>query len=140
MRNNNPILLLEDDAIDVMTTKRAMKELKVTNPLVVAGNGEVALEYLQDLQKEKPCLILLDLNMPRMNGIEFLTIIKQDPVLKRLPVVVLTSSNETRDKIESFNLSVAGYIVKPVDYKQFVEALKTIGLYWTLSELPTESP
>ena len=138
MRNHNPILLVEDDDVDVMTTKRALKELKITNPLQVAGNGEEALDYLRNPQNMKPCLILLDLNMPRMDGVTFLKIIKNDPILKRLPVIVLTSSDETRDKIESFNLSVAGYMLKPVDYKQFVEVLKAIQLYWTLSELPPQ--
>ena len=138
MKSNNPILLLEDDDVDVMTTKRALKELKITNPLQVAGNGEEALVYLQNPQNTKPCLILLDLNMPRMDGITFLKIIKDDPVLKRLPVIVLTTSDETRDKIESFDLSVAGYMLKPVNYQQFVEVLKAIKLYWSLSELPPQ--
>ena len=73
--------------------------------------------------------------MPKMNGIEFLRIIKKDELFRRIPVIVLTTSKEERDRIESFNLSVAGYIIKPVDYLQFVEAMKTIHLYWTLSEL-----
>ena len=138
MKTNQPILLVEDDAVDVMTIKRALKELKTTNPLQVAGNGEEALEYLRNPQNVKPTLILLDLQMPRMDGITFLKIIKDDPVLKRLPVIVLTTSDEPRDKIASFNLSVAGYMLKPVDYKQFVEVIKAINLYWTLSELPPQ--
>jgi CheY-like chemotaxis protein len=136
MRNGKPILLVEDDTIDAMTVKRAFKELKVTNLLAHTLNGEDALEYLRHEKNECPCVILLDLNMPKMNGVEFLKIAKNDPALKKIPVVVLTTSNEERDIVESFKLGVAGYIVKPVDYRKFVEAIRTIDLYWTLSELP----
>ena len=89
------------------------------------------------MKNERP--ILLDLNMPRMNGIEFLRIVKADPALRRIPVVVLTTSREEEDKLNSFDLSVAGYMLKPVDYQKFVEVVKTIDLYWTLSELPDGS-
>lgn len=136
MRNGRPILLVEDDTIDAMTVKRAFKELKVTNPLAHSLNGEEALEHLRQEANEHPCVVLLDLNMPKMNGVEFLKIAKNDPSLKKIPVVVLTTSNEERDIVESFKLGVAGYIVKPVDYRKFVEAIRTIDLYWTLSELP----
>jgi len=138
MRNSRSILLVEDDSIDAMTVKRAFKDLKVTNSLAHAINGEEALSYLRDYNNEVPCVILLDLNMPKMNGIEFLKIAKNDDALKKIPVVVLTTSSEERDVVESFRFSVAGYIVKPVDYKKFVEAIKTIDLYWTLSELPEQ--
>ena len=136
MQNSDTILLVEDDRIDAMTVKRALRELNIKNPLHLVGNGEEALEFLRDIQKEKPGLILLDLNMPKMNGIEFLKIIKKDALLKMIPVVVLTTSREDQDRLESFNLSVAGYMIKPVDYVQFVELMKTIHLYWMLSELP----
>lgn len=136
MRNSKPILLVEDDNVDAMTVKRAFKDLKVTNPLSHTVNGEEALEYLRDPGNQRPCVILLDLNMPKMNGIEFLKIAKNDASLKKIPIVVLTTSNEERDIVESFKLSVAGYIIKPVDYQKFVEAIKTLDLYWTLSELP----
>ncbi len=139
MRNLKPILLVEDGRVDTMITQRAFKELKIPNQLLATGNGEEALEYLKDENTEKPCLVLLDLNMPRMNGIEFLEIIKQDDNLKKIPVVILTTSNEEKDKIESFRLSVAGYMVKPIDYQQFVEMIKTIDIYWTTSELPEDS-
>jgi len=132
MRSQKPILLVEDDRIDALTVKRALQEIKVTNELIVAPNGEEGLRILHD---QDPCIILTDLNMPKMNGIEFLRIIKKDELFRRIPVIVLTTSKEERDRIESFNLSVAGYIIKPVDYLQFVEAMKTIHLYWTLSEL-----
>jgi CheY-like chemotaxis protein len=136
MRNSRPILLVEDDHLDAMIVKRALSDLKVTNELVHMTNGEEALEYLRSEASKKPCLILLDLNMPKTNGVEFLRIVKADEVLKRTPVVVLTTSTEEQDVIETFKLSVAGYIVKPVDYMRFVEAMRTVSLYWTLSELP----
>lgn len=139
MRNLKPILLVEDGLVDTMITQRAFKELKIPNQLLATGNGEEALAYLKDENTEKPCLVLLDLNMPRMNGIEFLEIIKQDDNLKKIPVIILTTSNEKKDKIESFRLSVAGYMVKPIEYKQFVEMIKTIDVYWTTSELPEDS-
>jgi CheY-like chemotaxis protein len=136
MRSSKPILLVEDDQVDAMTVKRALKEIHVTNRVDTLENGEEALLFLRDPQNEKPGIILLDLNMPRMNGIEFLTVAKQDDTLKRIPVVVLTTSLEDQDKVDSFNLGVAGYMIKPVDYRQFVEVVKAINLYWTLSELP----
>jgi len=134
MRINRPVLLAEDNETDAEAVERAFRELKLTNPLERVENGEEALAYLRDGSKEKPCLILLDLKMPRMDGIEFLKEAKADEKLKIFPVVVLTASRENRDIIESFRLSVAGYMVKPVDYKQFFEVIKTIDLYWTLSE------
>jgi len=136
MRNSRPVLLVEDDRVDAMTVKRAMKDLNVANPLVHTLNGEEALEHLVNDYNEKPCVILLDLNMPKMNGIEFLKVIKADEKLKMTPVVVLTTSRDSRDKFETFELNIAGYIVKPADYKKFVEAIRTVSLYWTTSELP----
>ncbi|MCF7974042.1 MAG: response regulator [Phycisphaerae bacterium] len=136
MKNTKPVLLVEDDSIDAMTVRRAFKDLNLTNKLIHRVNGEEALEYLRSPDAEIPCVILLDLNMPRMNGTEFLKVIKQDDCLRTTPVIVLTTSNEECDVVESFRLCVAGYIVKPVDYKKFVEAIRTIDLYWTLSELP----
>lgn len=133
---NKPILLVEDDQVDTMTVKRALKEIHVTNPLVHLENGEEAVHYLQDSKREKPCIILLDLNMPIMNGIEFLQVVKHDDQLRRIPVVVLTTSEEQQDKVNSFNLGVAGYMAKPVDYRQFVEVMRSIDAYWTISEMP----
>ena len=138
MRSKKPILLIEDDEVDVMTVRRALNDLNVTNPLDVTGNGEEALTFLRNPANKSPCIILLDLNMPRMNGIEFLQVAKHDEALKKIPVVVLTTSREEQDKVDSFNLGVAGYMQKPPDYQQFVEVVKTIDLYWTLSELPDE--
>lgn len=133
---NRPILLVEDDQVDAMTVRRALKELHVTNPLAHVENGEAALGYLRGDAGDRPCIILLDLNMPIMNGIEFLQVVKEDAQLKRIPVVVLTTSEEQQDKVNSFNLGVAGYMAKPVDYRQFVEVMRSIDSYWTLSEMP----
>ena len=136
MKSKKPILLVEDDRVDAMTVKRALKELNVINRLDIVSNGEEALEYLKNRENIKPCIVLLDLNMPKMNGIELLKTVKQDNTLKMIPVVVLTTSTQEQDRIESFNHSIAGYMIKPVDYKTFVETMKTIEMYWTLSELP----
>ncbi len=136
MRRSKHILLVEDDQVDAMTVKRALKEINVVNRLDIVNNGEEALAFLKDPKNYTPGIILLDLNMPRMNGIEFLKIVKKEDSLKRIPVVVLTTSKEDQDKVDSFNLGVSGYMIKPVDYKKFVEVVKTIDLYWTLSELP----
>jgi len=133
---NRPILLVEDDQVDKMTVVRALKEIHVTNPLVHRENGEEAVHYLQDPASEKPCIVLLDLNMPIMNGLEFLKAVKNDDKLKRIPIVVLTTSEEQQDKINSFDLGVAGYMAKPVDYRQFVEVMRSIDAYWTISEMP----
>jgi CheY-like chemotaxis protein len=129
-----PILLIEDDLVDVMTVKRALRELADTHPLRVVHNGEQALANLRTVGQGLPGLILLDLNMPRMNGLEFLQQLRQDPTLCRIPVVVLTTSKEEQDRVESFRLGVAGYMVKPVDYPQFVDVMRTVQAYWTLSE------
>ena len=136
MRNSKPILLVEDDTVDVMTVKRALKDLQVTSDLVSTGDGEEALAYLRDDGNAKPCVILLDLNMPKMSGTEFMRIVKADEELRRITVVVLTTSNSEQDISNSFGLGAAGYMVKSVDYKKFMEIIKTIDLYWTLSKLP----
>ena len=136
MKNTKPVLLVEDDSIDALTVKRALQDLGVKTLLIRSTNGEEALQYLRDDANEKPCIILLDLNMPKMNGIEFLRIVKADEKLKTIPVIVLTTSKEDRDVIDSFELSVAGYMIKPVDYQQFVETMRTLQMYWTLSRLP----
>lgn len=135
MHNNKTILLVEDDAVDAMTVRRAFKDLRLTNPIHHAKNGEEALAWLRDPGTELPCLILLDLNMPRMNGIEFLQEAKARECLRKIPVVVLTTSEEEQDKTQSFNLGVAGYMLKPVDYSQFIEVVRTIDIYWTLSKI-----
>jgi len=129
------ILLVEDDLVDVMAVKRAFRDLNVPNPLHVAGNGEEALKFLRETQP-MPGLILLDLNMPRMNGIDFLKVVKGDAHLRRIPVVVLTTSKGQSDRSETFNLGVAGYMVKGVEYAEFIEVVKSIHNYWSMSQLP----
>lgn len=135
INNNSPILLVEDDLVDSMTVKRAVKEVGIGNPIHVAENGEDALEYLHQAEK-LPCLILLDINMPRMNGLELLENIKHDPKYRRIPVIILTTSQEDQDKYKSFDLHAAGYMVKPVDYEQFIQLMKTIQEYWSVSKFP----
>jgi CheY-like chemotaxis protein len=131
------VLLVEDDEVDVMNVRRAFKKNNIANPLWVAGNGLEALEMLRgdEIPKERR-LILLDLNMPRMNGIEFLRELRADPDLHSTPVVVLTTSDDERDRVEAYNLNVAGYILKPVTFMNFVEAMATLNKYWTLVEMP----
>jgi CheY-like chemotaxis protein len=129
-------LLVEDDSVDVMTVKRAFKELDVSNQLVPAGDGEEALAYLRNQGMARPCVILLDLNMPKMSGTEFLRIVKADDTLKTIPVIVFTTSSTEQDIAESFELGAAGYMVKSIDYGKFIDTIKTIDLYWTLSKLP----
>ena len=136
MKGTKFVLLVEDDEVDVMSVKRAFSDLNITNPLYVKDNGETALQYLLDNNNALPCLILLDINMPKMGGIEFLKIAKNNPLLKKIPVIIFTTSKEEKDRIESFELGIAGYMIKPVNYKQFVDVIKTIHLYWTISELP----
>ena len=141
--DTKPILLVEDDQVDVKTIRRAFEHHKMLNPLHVVSNGARALELLrrqgaftnQD-DVPRPAIILLDLNMPVMNGIEFLREVKADDELKKIPVVVLTTSNEESDRVKSFELGVAGFIVKPVDFPKFLDAVKVFDLYWKLSELP----
>lgn len=131
------ILLVEDDEIDVMNVKRAFDKNHITHPLFMAGNGLEALEKLRS--GEVPPgrrIVLLDLNMPKMNGIEFLRELRNDPALAPTPVVVLTTSNNDRDKIDAFNLNVAGYLVKPVTFAEFSELMVTLNKYWTFVEMP----
>jgi CheY-like chemotaxis protein len=134
MTPDQAVLLVEDDTIDAMTVKRSLRELESPNPLHHVTNGEEALAFLRDPAKPRPGLILLDINMPRMNGIEFLNHAKTDPELCSIPVVVLTTSKEDTDRFNSFSKHVAGYMVKPVDYEQFVEVMRKIQAYWMLSE------
>ena len=139
MHSTKPIMLVEDDEVDAMTLKRALRDLKVVNSLIHRTNGEEALEYLMDENNVRPCVILLDLNMPKMNGLEFLQIAKADNSLRSIPVIVFTTSKNEWDRFESFDHSAAGYIVKPADYKSFVDAIRTVELYWTLCEFPDDS-
>lgn len=131
------ILLVEDDEVDVMNVRRAFKKNNIANPLYVAGDGEEGLQRLRsgEIPAERR-IVLLDLNMPRKNGIEFLRELRADPELARTTVVVLTTSNDERDKIEAYNLNVAGYLLKPVTFTNFCEVMATLNKYWTLVEMP----
>ena len=136
------ILLVEDDEVDVMNIKRAFKKYKIANPLYSASNGLEALEMLRSDNGQPPKvpenrrLILLDLNMPKMNGLEFLHELRKDEQLRRTPVIVLTTSDEDKDRIEAYNLNVAGYILKPVTFASFAEVMVALNKYWTLCEMP----
>ncbi len=131
------ILLVEDDEVDVMNIRRAFKNGNISNPLFVAGNGLEALEMLRgDEVPRTRRLVLLDLNMPRMSGIEFLRALRADPDLSATPVVVLTTSDAERDKVEAYNLHVAGYLLKPVTFGSFCETMASLNKYWALVEMP----
>jgi len=131
------ILLVEDDEVDVMNVRRAFDKNRIANPLYVAPDGVEALRMLRadEVPKDRR-IILLDLNMPRMTGIEFLRELRADQGLALTPVVVLTTSDDERDKINAYNLNVAGYLLKPVTFLNFIETMAAINKYWTLVELP----
>ena len=131
------ILLVEDDEVDVMTVKRAFKNNHIMNPLFVAADGIEALEKLRSSEVPKGRrLVLLDLNMPRMNGIEFLQELRKDKELASTPVVVLTTSNDDQDKVKGYNMNVAGYLLKPVTFQNFCDMMVALNKYWSLVELP----
>jgi two-component system, response regulator len=137
---NKTILLVDDNENDILLTQRALKKNNITNNLVVAGDGEEALDYLfcrgkhvdRDINCNTPVLTLLDLNMPKMNGLEVLKQIRGNPITKNLPVVILTSSKEDSDLVKSYELGCNAYISKPVDFNQFAEAVKLVGLFWLI--------
>jgi CheY-like chemotaxis protein len=139
MRGNRMlnILLVEDDEVDVLNVRRAFQKNHIANPLFIARDGVEALEQLRGgaIPRERR-IVLLDLNMPRMNGIEFLREVRQDPRLASTPVVVLTTSNDERDKVDAFGLNVAGYLLKPVTFANFCEVMAALNKYWTLVEMP----
>ncbi len=131
------ILLVEDDEVDVMNVRRSFKKNNISNPLYLAGNGVEALEMLRNGSvPAQNRLILLDINMPKMNGIEFLRALRADPALRSSPVVVLTTSNDDKDRMESFELNVAGYLLKPVTFNSFVDLMLALNKYWVLVEMP----
>ena len=134
------ILLVEDDEVDVMNVKRAFQKNNLTNPMYHAGNGIEALSMLRGGEGHEaipiPRITLLDLNMPRMGGIEFLHALRNDDVLKNISVFVMTTSNEDKDKVDAYNLNVAGYILKPLSMENFVSAVSILKNYWTLCEYP----
>jgi len=130
-RNNQVILLVEDNPDDVELTRRAFEKSKMLNEIVVAGDGQEALDFLA------PSVVLLDLNLPKIDGLEVLRRIRADERTKRLPVVILTTSTEEKDLISGYDLGANSYVRKPVDFAQFVEAVRQLGLYWlVLNERP----
>jgi len=135
--NDGPILLVEDNPDDVLLTKRALKDNNIVNEIILARDGIEALEYLRGEGAHEgrdisilPAVILLDIRMPRMDGLELLKIIRSEESTKLLPVVILTSSKEERDVMKSYSLGANSYIQKPVDFEQFTTAVKQLGLYW----------
>jgi two-component system, response regulator len=145
MAENNPIeiLLVEDNPNDVELALHAFKHNNLTNRIQVARDGAEALDYLfgrgefaQRDVNDTPKVILLDLKLPKVDGLEVLRMVKADPRLRLIPVVVLTSSREERDIVESYKLGVNSYIVKPIDFQQFTEAIRVLGLYWLLLNQP----
>ena len=135
------ILLVEDDEVDIMNVKRAFKKNNILNPLHIARNGLEALAMLrgspdQGIEKVVPIpkVILLDLNMPKMGGLEFLKELRNDPALKAISVFVMTTSDEESDKFTAYNLNVAGYIIKPLSFESFVQAVSILDHYWKLCE------
>ncbi len=140
MKDSMPILLVDDDNIDVMMFKRALEDLEITNLLIHLADCKEALEYLKNEDNEKPWVVLADLNTPQMNGLEFLMAVKTNDALKQIIVVILSSSDDEEDIAESFRLGAAGYMVKPSDYKKLVEMIRAIHAYWTLSKLTHAGP
>ncbi|MFN3136157.1 MAG: response regulator [Allomuricauda sp.] len=128
------ILFIEDDAIETMKFQRTMSKLETKHTLIEAKNGEEALEYLES-GKSLPDIILLDLNMPKMNGIEFLGLLKQHDKIKYLPTIVLTTSENRDDLLECYKIGIAGYIIKPLKYNDYETKLKTVLEYWNINEL-----
>lgn len=143
MKQLRTILLAEDNPQEVELTLEALSDYNLANHVEVVNDGVEAMEYLQCRgkfqirQKENPAVILLDIKMPRMDGIEVLRAIRNDEELKLIPVVMLTSSREEQDLLKSYELGVNAYVVKPVEFKKFIDAVKQIGVFWALlNEIP----
>jgi CheY-like chemotaxis protein len=128
------ILLIEDDMIEVMKLNRTISKLELPHKIIEANNGEEALQFLQK-KDELPDIILLDLNMPKLNGIEFLSILKKDEILRYIPTVILTTSNNQRDLLECYKIGIAGYVLKPLKYEDYVKKIQSLLAYWSINEL-----
>jgi CheY-like chemotaxis protein len=143
MTNVINILLVEDDEVDIMNVQRAFKKNNIRNPLYVTRNGLEALEALRGINSDvnipSPRIVLLDINMPKMGGIEFLTELRKDSQLKSVSVFMMTTSNEESDKIAAYDLNVAGYVLKPLSFEGFTNAVAILSHYWHLCELPAQA-
>ncbi len=128
------ILLIEDDTIETMKFNRTISSLKLEYNVTEANNGEDALKILQK-KDELPDIILLDLNMPKINGIEFLNILKNDDTLRHIPTVILTTSNNQKDLLECYKIGIAGYVLKPLKYEAYVSKIEKLLAYWSINEL-----
>jgi DNA-binding NarL/FixJ family response regulator len=135
-RESRPLLLVEDDDVDVMCIRRALAELRSETPLAISRTGEEGLTYLRDSKNPRPFLILLDINMPRMNGHEFLEELRQDPSLGSLPVVVLSSSEHEEDKGKMYRRGITGYLVKPQSAAEYMDMFRTLAQYWAIIAKP----
>jgi CheY-like chemotaxis protein len=131
------ILLIEDDTIEVMKFNRVLSNLSLQHAIQEANNGEEALEILNDNSK-RPDIIVLDLNMPKLNGLEFLSILKKDNVLKYIPAIILTTSNNQKDLLECYKIGIAGYILKPLKYEDYIDRIEKLLAYWSCNELISE--
>ncbi len=136
MKGSKVILLLEDNTLEVMKFQRAFEKLKILNPLSVCHDGVEGIEWLNYHEEDLPGLIVLDLNMPRMNGIEFLQRLKQNEKYQHIPVVILTTSSNLEDRTACYQLQAAGYMVKPLKFGDYLNIIHTIGDYWQKSQLP----
>lgn len=142
MTSPNTLLLVEDNADDEELTLLAFEQGGITSPVVVARDGVEALDYLFQPESEDhslkplPALVLLDLKLPKINGLEVLQRIRSNPNTRLVPVVILTTSDEQRDLIDSYNLGCNGYIRKPVDYDQFLNTIQQLGMYWLVINTP----
>ncbi|TVQ63353.1 MAG: response regulator [Spirulina sp. DLM2.Bin59] len=136
-----PIILVEDNPDDERLTLRSLRRSQVTNPILIARNGEEALNLIFNTQP-LPLVVLLDLKLPKLNGLDVLRAIRANAQFKTLPVVVLTSSSEEPDIIESYNLGANSYVRKPVDFEEFAQAVTQLGLYWALinEAIPRDHP
>jgi CheY-like chemotaxis protein len=141
MEKSINILLVDDDEVDCMNVQRAFKKNNISNPLTIAHNGVEALDLLRGTNGSSkmdaiPRIILLDINMPKMNGLEFLREIRADKDLHNISVFIMTTSNDEKDRFEAYNHNVAGYIIKPISFEKFVTAVSTLNSFWQLCEQP----
>ncbi|MDA0177609.1 MULTISPECIES: response regulator [Mesoflavibacter] len=134
MQQKLNVLLIEDDMIEIMKLNRTISTLNLDHNIIEANNGEDALKILEK-KDNLPDIILLDLNMPKINGIEFLSILKNDDLLKYIPTIILTTSNNQKDLLECYKIGVAGYVIKPLKYEDYVSKIEKLLAYWSVNEL-----